>query len=470
MARAFFERSGRARLHIDMPNDITRTVGSLAELRQQSRRISTLKLRNWPIQKKLLSEPLPSLKRLEIFSSYYGNEDESDENIWGGDWDVDIWDEDIWESVSEQTKEATSWSFPSLTSLIVYGVNPTSFYAPNLTCFKFRHQDCHCRMGGLVGFLGNCPLLEHIDISYVHTSERMNPDLVVSLPNLRTYTQTDSVKRSPLAVLNMLSLPPLCSVTLKLWSDRGTTELDYILLPFENPDYLAEIKRVKLKVTDKICGSEVAGALELVNAKGTKVCSERMVHERIERQPYAHRGTPHPPNVAHLDFIRNLDGRSVEILCIDGYSLLDVRGVAIEFLKKALGFGNVRTLILSRSAVEPCLSALNGDPGASDYSRWFLPIHNLIIYSSEEGRWPPERILQPLLSVAQRREVAGFPFESISLFFRYGLGWDEVLDRLERCVGKLEVVIGDGALDWDVDKYFLDGLEHLQGDRDLEWD
>ena len=245
--------------------------------------------------------------------------------------------------------------------------------------------------------------------------------------------------------------------------------LDYILPPFENPDYLTEIKRVKLKATGNVCGSEVAGALELINAKGTRVCSERMVPERMKRQPHGPRGTPHPPNVAHLDFIRNLDGRSVEILCIDGYALRDVGGVAIEFLKETLGFGNVRTLILSQSAVEPCLSALNEGPGANDHILWFLPIHTLIIHSGEEGPRLCEMILQPLLSVAQKRKVVGFPFKSVSLFFRYGLD-REVLSGLERCVGKLEVVIGDGVLDWDVDKYFLDGLEHLQGNRDLEWD
>lgn len=69
--------------------------------------------------------------------------------------------------------------------------------------------------------------------------------------------------------------------------------------------------------------------------------------------------------------------------------------------------------------------------------------------------------------------MAGFPFKSVLLFLRGGPEWDRawqvILDRLRECVEKLEIVMGDDALDWDVDKYFLDGLEHLQKNRDVEW-
>ena len=64
-ARAFFERSGQTPLHVDLVRDTTED--SLAGLRQQSKRIATLKLRVWLIQKMFLSEHLPSLRRLEIF-------------------------------------------------------------------------------------------------------------------------------------------------------------------------------------------------------------------------------------------------------------------------------------------------------------------------------------------------------------------------------------------------------------------
>ena len=34
----------------------------------------------------------------------------------------------------------------------------------------------------------------------------------------------------------------------------------------------------------------------------------------------------------------------------------------------------------------------------------------------------------------------------------------------------MEVILGDDVLDWGVDKYFLDGLDHLQRNLDVQWD
>jgi hypothetical protein len=204
-ARAFFERSGQTPLDVDMVRDVTRTVDSLTELRQQSKRIATLKLRHWSIQKKFLSEPLPSLKGLEIFFDYYYDDD------WDEDWDT------TWAPVWGLTKKATSWSFPSLTSLVVYSLSPIPFYTPYLTRFKFWDQGDSTNTDKLISFLDSCPLLEHIDISYVD-GLRSKHDLIVSLPSLRTYTQTTFGEMSS-AVLNTLSLPPFCSVTFRFQND-----------------------------------------------------------------------------------------------------------------------------------------------------------------------------------------------------------------------------------------------------------
>lgn len=37
-------------------------------------------------------------------------------------------------------------------------------------------------------------------------------------------------------------------------------------------------------------------------------------------------------------------------------------------------------------------------------------------------------------------------------------------------IEKFEVIAGDNVLGWDIDKYFLDGLAHLQECRDVGWD
>jgi len=445
-----------------MVRDVTRTVDSLAELRQQSKRIATLKLRHWWVQKKFLSEPLPSLRRLEIFLEYCYDDE------WDEEWDT------VWAPVWGPIKGATSWSFPSLTSLVIYNLRSIPFYVPHLTCFKFWDQEPPSHADRLISFLNECPHLQHLNISYVGGLQN-NHDLVVSLPSLQTYTETTFDDVCPLTVLNALSLPPFCSVTLRFrGNDETATTVDDPLPNFDNPDYLAEIKRVKLRTTHDADGNEVAGMVELINAKGTKVCSHRTIflEEQEGCQQILEWNEHHAHNAMHLNILRNLDGRAVEVLCIDGHASRDVGGVPVEFLKEALGFGNVRTLILSRSAVGPCLSALNEDPGASGNSRWFVPIDTLIIYQAPHRQGLDHTFLPLLLNVARKRKVAGFPFKSVSLVLRNDLGWhwDGVLERLKDCVEKFEVVVGDDVLDWDADKYFLDGLEHLQKNQDVRWD
>ena len=177
-----------------------------------------------------------SLRRLEIFYDY-----DYDDN-WEDAWDTK------WAPVWGPTEEVTSWSFPSLKSLIVHCFIPIQFSTPRLTCFKFWDSESS-NTAKLLSFLNNCPLLEHIYISYSTGRNKGNHDLVVSLPNLHTYTQTTHNGMCPLTVFNRLSLPSFCSITLRFQiCNRKATETD-VLPRFKNPDYLSEIKQVKLKTT-----------------------------------------------------------------------------------------------------------------------------------------------------------------------------------------------------------------------------
>ena len=129
-----------------------------------------------------------------------------------------------------------------------------------------------------------------------------------------------------------------------------------------------------------------------------------------------------------------------------------------SFSKKHWVFGNVRTLILSRNAIGPCLLALDEDPGASGRSRWFSPIHTLIIHQGlDPSLYLRPELMRQLPSIARRRKAAGFPFRSVSLFLRDGPGWRWDVDMEE-----LKVAVEFDILGWDVDKYFLDGLDHLK--------
>ena len=451
-ARAFFERSAQTPLRLDMPRVPDRAISSPTELRQQSNRIAILRLRRWMIQKMFLSEPMPSLRRLEILSDYDMDDDwESDEGTWIRAWG--------------STGYETSLSFPSLTTFIIRNVDPVPFRTPHLTRFKFWDEKGYIGIHKLLIFLGNCPLLELIDILY--WDELLPEQDPISLPYLRTYTESTFDQVCPLTVLNMLSLPPFCSVTLRSQDDETAAEADKILPRFKNPDYLVEIQRIKLRTIYDADGNEVVGVLELINTKGTRVCSQRMDFRKGHR-PRVQGGKNHPHNVVHLNFLRNIDCRSVEILWMDGWAEPDI--VTAEFLEETLGFGNVKTLILSGSAGSGCLSVLDDDLDEGDHGRRFPPIPTLII---DIDSYPPNyshiEFLEPLFSVVKKRNAAGFPFKSILLLvrgdlLRGGPGWgsEVLLEDVRKCVERLEVVRGDDVLDRDVDKYFLDGLDHLQ--------
>ena len=195
--RMFFELSGQMPLHIDMASDSTKIAGSLAELRQQSNRIVTLKLRQWLIQRRFLSEHLPSLRRLEIVYDHYHDDT----------WEEEEWDT-LWAPVWGPAEEVTPWSFPSLISLIVHDFKSIPISAPNITRFRFQAEESAIDTTELLDFLDSCPLLEHIDILYVYDFPRGEPGLVVSLPSLRTYTQTTLDQVPSPAILDALSLPP----------------------------------------------------------------------------------------------------------------------------------------------------------------------------------------------------------------------------------------------------------------------
>ena len=42
-------------------------------------------------------------------------------------------------------------------------------------------------------------------------------------------------------------------------------------------------------------------------------------------------------------------------------------------------------------------------------------------------------------------------------------------EGLRECIERFELATGDDALDWDTDKYFLDGLERLQNRPNVQW-
>lgn len=455
-ARAFYDRSKQAPLRLNIVKDADRGFSPLYSCRE---RVVSLEVCDCAAQKRsVFSQPMPALRRLKIVGNDHKDRENYDED--------DYWGMSAW----ERTESETSWSLPSVTTLIVHDVNSISLRVPHLTRFKFRDNEDLTTIDEILDFLDGCPLLEDLDISYVNEISSSRNRLV-SLPNLRTYTQSMYDTYYALTLFDTLSLPPFCSVTTTCSaSEDSNIKATDIVPPFGNPDHLAEITRIKLRATRTPIGG-ITGALELVNVKGTKVCSERTVYPRASFSDSRREDGIHDNlNFAHLRCLQGLDARSAEILCLQGYRLWGGEGKAVDTVKYALGrLRGITTLILSGTTVKPCLLALDMDPGASGHLQRSSPVHTLIIHSEFKNTgW--NDYLRTLLTVAQRRKTAGSPLKSVSLFLLEDPRMEQVLEELEGCVERFEVTIGEHVLGWDVDRYFLDGLEHLQERRNVQWD
>ena len=157
---------------------------------------------------------------------------------------------------------------------------------------------------------------------------------------------------------------------------------------------------------------------------------------------------------------------SPTILCLDGYQLRRGEGEAATYVAQALNsLGNVTTLILSNSAIEPCLVAL--ELGNLEKLQWCSTVHS-VIYSSSHLDLTGSNILQSLLRVSKGRKIAGAPFQSVTLMIPSAdfVAPSGELTELGEYIERFEFLVGDDALDWDVDKYFIPRYDPLQTQRD----
>jgi hypothetical protein len=259
----------------------------------------------------------------------------------------------------------------------------------------------------------------------------------------------------------MLSYPPSCSVTFccsnrSYWPDDAPR-------PFQNPTFLVDVRRVKLKTRSADRQDYVEGMVEIIDAAHRRVRSKQQV---VLRDVTWDEVLTSAINPLFPGFLKDLDVRFIEVLCVEELALwFYEEGDRVE---EVLGhLKNIRTLILSDSAVDPFLCAL---ARTTDVNGWrCLKLDTLAIYS-KRGDPAGEDILSTLHHVARRREAAGFPLRTVSVF----LGWTRNpkhlewmgsdLEELRRYIGTFKLVMGDDALDWNVDDYFLDGLDNFRRD------
>ena len=480
-ALAFLERSKSVPLYVNLTGN-GRTPPSVGPLLPHATRIVALGLVDRPDQKKLLSQPMPSLRRLEISDDFYDEDDDSEDNDSENDDEDDDDDDDDDDPPNTPVDKTVSRSLPSVISLAVHNIYPIPFHVPNLTCFKFRYlhpMDDEAILESLLDFLHHCPLLEVLEVSYPEDSISTD-DRVISLPNLHSYTQNMLPGRGvySLGVFHVLSLPIPCTVTLRSWtdSDAGLGAAN-IIPPLKNPRYLAGVRRVKLSMALSGSNSSVLGTLQLINDQGSRVCLEREMYVSVTYQRTSVQDLMDDSlKFGLLSCLKDLDTPSIEILCIEADESWDDEAPAVDAVKEVPGrLGGVKTLVLSHAAVKPCLLALERDAGTEN-GQGFPQVQTLVVHSRSSHDPSGIDVLRALLPVARRRKAASHPFKSVSVFLedttklggRKGEG--EELVELRRCIEKFRLATGDDVLDWDIDGYFLDGLGHLRNHRNVQWE
>ena len=437
-ALTFLTRSKSASIFVSLQRIPSNTPLPLELLGQSAERITRLYVDDYASQKELLLRSVSSLRTLEFYP------DDSDE-----------------------LNETTRLTFPSLKTLFVGDIDPFLFSVPHLTHFGLSSDWCHGKQAidGLLDFLRDCPLLEELEVRHSNKLYTRRNHNVVHLPNLRAYTHHTTTDFH-LGLYNMLSYPPSCSMTFS--SEDRSYGLTGTPRPFQNPTFLMEVRRVKLKAGSMDYEDYVEGTAEVIDTAQRRVRSTRRV---ILGEAEWERAFIDVINPLYPCFLKALDRRSIDMLCVEELAVwFHERSDRVE---EVLGhLEHIRTLILSDSAVGPYLRAL-APMEAMHVGGWrCLGLDTLVIYNLGSLDDAGDNVLSTLRRLARRRKEAGIPLKSVSLFLHWTpppeqLGWMKDLEELRGCIGMFEFVNdADALLDWNVDEYFLKGLDHLRRVQD----
>lgn len=411
-------------------------------LDQPAERIVTLSVGDYPSQKELLLRTMPSLRTLEFHPDPY---------------DIPL---DEFETIR--------WHFPALRTLSVQGIDPPPFSAPHLTRFVY----CSWRggdqtMDALLDFLCKCPLLEEIEINQDNDFYTRSNHDVVHLPHLRVYTHFTTTYLY-LSLYNMLSCPPSCSVTFRCGEGYAGTSDSF--LQFKNPTFIVYAKRVKLESRAVDHEGYAEGIVEIIDTAHRRFRSTRQVV--MEDGSTWDGALTDNINPLFLGCLKGLDPRPIEVLCVDEPALWlhEVH----DHIEEALGhLEHIKMLILCCSVVGTYLRVLAPTEATDIGGLRCLELDTLVIRSRSHVDGSGNDIISAVSFFARRRKAAGIPLKKVSLF----LDWMPTprdlkdLEELRGCIGTLEYVmedVADALLDWNVDDYFLGGLDHLRIDTYYE--
>ena len=360
---------------------------------------------------------------------------------------------------------ATNWRpetvdqyFPFLKSLTIRGSPSVHLRAtPHLTQFTFDGMFLNAEAVNLfLDFLSGCPRLEELAVTHGEITQ-VDRQTKVGLMNLHAYT--DHTRDSyDLTLYNLLQFPgkEKCSVMFTC------TEVgEEWIFGFQIPPLKGKPGRIRLKTTHVSCRSGSRGemveyvdcVLETIDsATGNQFLS-------TVRETQKASGVPRV-NQYYLPAINSLDTTNTETLCIEDYAGSDP---AVDLLRC---FPGLKKLILCCSAVMGYMNVLS--PPGNRSSELVCPhLESLVIYDRYNEGVNIPGVLRTLQRVVQERTAHRRPFKLVYLpppKSQGGGARNAVVPIGEFKGGNFEVGVSGDEMDWNSDKYFLEGL-HLPNRR-----
>ena len=424
-ALVYSERSKSAPLFVNITN-----VGRPSEVvRESLKKIATRVTMLWaahgPFLDELLAQPMLELEAMEIIES-------------------------------DKPPSEVPADLPSLTSLVIYRVDPLRFRTPILTYLHLAHEPTEDSLGWkastLLDFLRNCPLLEVVSIL---CDVDPDSDDVVSLPFLRSFTHDSPWDEYQLHLLNRLFLPSTCQVVLVVDVTEHASNPWISGLPTpRDPSYLLDIKTVKITARSLIPdpeGDYAAFQIELVNSTHRIISFDRTSYHGENPTIFSHRGL--------LNVFESVETDSIETLCFFHYPVHTPYGlpqVTTEHMTQGLGiFRNLKTLVLAGGGIERCLDGLSSCP----------TLDTLVVYSmhftAEAG------VVSRLEELLALRKGAGTPLRVLMLIFPFVKPHPLELERLGSCVGRVVFLGDDDASRWNLNDYLLGATTHKDNSAGL---
>ena len=288
----------------------------------------------------------------------------------------------------------------------------------------------------LLSLLRSCVLLEELEMDNeigLESGLLLLPNEAIPLPHLRSFTQTlRGGNLHTAGILDNLSLPPSCSVLLRsVGHTNGYPRLSFPNL--RNTSCYTNIKRFRFKVVHAGArfGYGAVIACDIINDRGTRFIAAMWFFNHTVSLP------------GMGDDGIKLSMPVVEVLYVDGH--------------RHMLWGDYQcltTLILSGTVVRLHLESL-----AEPKHRNTCKNLRTLVLSVAPSLFTSD-LVRRLLGIAQTRAKAGLSFKAITFACRLSPAKTdlETLEELKECVVRVELLLGDDALDFNLDKYFLDGL------------